>query len=264
MPASPPPRSFAATTAARAGTRSPALTQHPTRERWHPGAGGLCLHSIVVDNSRAQRMFVGISAVGVFRTRGRRGVLAGRQPGDARRISPGKISRIRPVRSQAAHERRRIPGALSAKSLRRLSQFRRGKKLAGDFGGAAFGFRVSPGRSSPPARHDLRAAAQRRGIPLSARRQAARLPQPRRGRNLGGADGRLAAGKRLCRHLPGRHGHGRAGPGGSLFRHQHGKNLQFRRRRRFLAPAGRQPAARSIPSPRGLFDRAGSFPAPHI
>src|ERR1039458_3617798 len=44
------------------------LTQHPTRERWHPGAGGLCLHSIVIDNSRAQQMFVGISAVGVFRS----------------------------------------------------------------------------------------------------------------------------------------------------------------------------------------------------
>jgi photosystem II stability/assembly factor-like uncharacterized protein len=46
----------------------PSLTKHPTRERWHPGAGGLCLHSIVVDKSSAHRMFVGISAVGVFRT----------------------------------------------------------------------------------------------------------------------------------------------------------------------------------------------------
>src|SRR5437660_4567633 len=36
------------------------LTQHPTRPQWHPGAGGLCLHSIVVDPSDAQRMFVGI------------------------------------------------------------------------------------------------------------------------------------------------------------------------------------------------------------
>jgi photosystem II stability/assembly factor-like uncharacterized protein len=32
------------------------------------GAGGLCLHSIVVDYTNANRMFVGISAVGVFRT----------------------------------------------------------------------------------------------------------------------------------------------------------------------------------------------------
>ena len=44
------------------------LTAHPSRPRWHPGAGGLCLHSIVVDPLHAQRMFVGISAVGVFRT----------------------------------------------------------------------------------------------------------------------------------------------------------------------------------------------------
>ncbi|MEA3187259.1 MAG: hypothetical protein QOD99_1089 [Chthoniobacter sp.] len=44
------------------------LTQHPSRPRWHPGAGGLCLHSIQLDPTNDQRMFVGISAVGVFRT----------------------------------------------------------------------------------------------------------------------------------------------------------------------------------------------------
>lgn len=46
----------------------PGLTAHPTRERWHPGAGGLCLHSIQLDAANPLRMFVGISAVGVFRT----------------------------------------------------------------------------------------------------------------------------------------------------------------------------------------------------
>ncbi len=44
------------------------LTSHPSRPRWEPGAGGLCLHSIVVDPSRPNRLFVGISAVGVFRS----------------------------------------------------------------------------------------------------------------------------------------------------------------------------------------------------
>jgi len=44
------------------------LTAHPTRDKWHPGAGGLCLHSIVVDHSHSTRMFTGISAVGVFRS----------------------------------------------------------------------------------------------------------------------------------------------------------------------------------------------------
>jgi photosystem II stability/assembly factor-like uncharacterized protein len=44
------------------------LTGHPTRPHWHPGAGGLCLHSIVIDHGQPGRMFVGISAVGVFRS----------------------------------------------------------------------------------------------------------------------------------------------------------------------------------------------------
>ncbi len=44
------------------------LANHPTRERWGPGFGGLCLHSIVPDPSHASRMWVGISAVGCMRT----------------------------------------------------------------------------------------------------------------------------------------------------------------------------------------------------
>ena len=44
------------------------LTAHPSRDSWRPGLGGLCLHSIVVDPSSSDRMWVGISAVGVFRT----------------------------------------------------------------------------------------------------------------------------------------------------------------------------------------------------
>ena len=45
-----------------------ALNAHPTRPRWEPGAGGLCLHSIIVDPSNAKRMWIGISAVGCLRT----------------------------------------------------------------------------------------------------------------------------------------------------------------------------------------------------
>lgn len=44
------------------------LTNHPTRARWMPGFGGLCLHSIVVDAENPRRLWVGISAVGVFRS----------------------------------------------------------------------------------------------------------------------------------------------------------------------------------------------------
>jgi hypothetical protein len=45
-----------------------ALAKHPTRDRWNPGAGGLCLHTIVPDYSNPQRMWLGISAVGCLRT----------------------------------------------------------------------------------------------------------------------------------------------------------------------------------------------------
>jgi photosystem II stability/assembly factor-like uncharacterized protein len=44
------------------------LTQHPTRALWQPGAGGLCLHSMLADPVNPQRLFVGISAAGVFRS----------------------------------------------------------------------------------------------------------------------------------------------------------------------------------------------------
>ncbi|HLZ59517.1 MAG TPA: hypothetical protein VKR06_21430 [Ktedonosporobacter sp.] len=45
-----------------------AMLSHPTRERWDPGNGGLCLHTIIPDISNADRMWVGISAVGCLRT----------------------------------------------------------------------------------------------------------------------------------------------------------------------------------------------------
>ena len=44
------------------------LSNHPTRGQWQPGLGGLCLHSIVLDPTNLERAWVGISAVGVFRT----------------------------------------------------------------------------------------------------------------------------------------------------------------------------------------------------
>ncbi|MGH7777898.1 MAG: WD40/YVTN/BNR-like repeat-containing protein, partial [Candidatus Dormibacterales bacterium] len=44
------------------------LEGHPSRPNWAPGAGGLCLHTIVPDAADPRRLFIGISAVGVFRS----------------------------------------------------------------------------------------------------------------------------------------------------------------------------------------------------
>ena len=44
------------------------LRTHTTGSTWQPGAGGLCLHTIIQDPSRPDRMYVAISAAGAFRT----------------------------------------------------------------------------------------------------------------------------------------------------------------------------------------------------
>jgi len=46
----------------------PGLRGHGTGPKWQPGAGGLCLHTILLDPSNPQRMFIAISAAGAFRT----------------------------------------------------------------------------------------------------------------------------------------------------------------------------------------------------
>ena len=45
-----------------------AILHHATRDQWNPGAGGMCLHSINVDPNDPNRLVIGISAAGVFRT----------------------------------------------------------------------------------------------------------------------------------------------------------------------------------------------------
>ncbi len=44
------------------------LRTHPTASGWTPGAGGLCLHTIVIDPTNPERIYIAISAAGVFRS----------------------------------------------------------------------------------------------------------------------------------------------------------------------------------------------------
>jgi photosystem II stability/assembly factor-like uncharacterized protein len=46
----------------------PGLRGHGTGPDWQPGAGGMCLHSIILDPTNARRMYIAISAAGAFRT----------------------------------------------------------------------------------------------------------------------------------------------------------------------------------------------------
>lgn len=44
------------------------LEEHPSRVDWQPSAGGLCLHTIILDPTDQGRLYAGISAAGFFRT----------------------------------------------------------------------------------------------------------------------------------------------------------------------------------------------------
>jgi photosystem II stability/assembly factor-like uncharacterized protein len=46
----------------------PGLREHGSGSAWQPGAGGLCLHTILLDPVNPKRMFIAISAAGAFRT----------------------------------------------------------------------------------------------------------------------------------------------------------------------------------------------------
>ena len=45
-----------------------ALYDHPQRGQWNPGAGGLTLHTILLDPTDLNRMYIAVSAAGCYRT----------------------------------------------------------------------------------------------------------------------------------------------------------------------------------------------------
>ena len=59
---------FKTTDGAKSWHELPGLRGHGTGPKWQPGAGGMCLHTILLDPKNPQRMYIAISAAGAFRT----------------------------------------------------------------------------------------------------------------------------------------------------------------------------------------------------
>src|SRR5712691_4818348 len=59
---------FRSTDAGATWQELPGLREHGTGPSWQPGAGGMCLHTIILDPKNPDRMFIAISAAGTFRT----------------------------------------------------------------------------------------------------------------------------------------------------------------------------------------------------
>ncbi len=52
----------------RTWSRNDAFDQHPSQDSWNPGAAGLVLHTLLTDPEDARKMWLGVSAAGVFAT----------------------------------------------------------------------------------------------------------------------------------------------------------------------------------------------------
>jgi photosystem II stability/assembly factor-like uncharacterized protein len=59
---------FRTTDGGKSWSELPGLRKHGSGPKWQPGAGGMCLHTILLDPSNEKRIFVAISAAGTFRT----------------------------------------------------------------------------------------------------------------------------------------------------------------------------------------------------
>jgi photosystem II stability/assembly factor-like uncharacterized protein len=59
---------FRTTDGAQTWNELPGLRGHASGAKWQPGAGGMCLHTILLDPSNPRRIFIAISAAGAFRT----------------------------------------------------------------------------------------------------------------------------------------------------------------------------------------------------
>jgi hypothetical protein len=59
---------FRSTNGGQTWQELPGLRGHGTGSQWQPGAGGLCLHTVILDQNNPNRIYVAISAAGAFRT----------------------------------------------------------------------------------------------------------------------------------------------------------------------------------------------------
>lgn len=57
---------FKSTDGGDSWNKLPALNEHPSSDSWQPGAAGLTLHTIVTDRDQPDKIWLGISAAGVF------------------------------------------------------------------------------------------------------------------------------------------------------------------------------------------------------
>ena len=101
------------------------ITSHPTRDRWEAGLGGMCLHSMVLDHDSSDRMWVGVSAAGVFRTEDAGETWSPMNKGVRADFMPETFPEVGQVPAQTPLASCKSGGDVSAEPLRSVSERQR-------------------------------------------------------------------------------------------------------------------------------------------
>jgi hypothetical protein len=227
------------------------LFDHPHRLRWTPGFGGLSLHTIVPDPANRRRMYVAISAGGVYVTDDAGVSWRAANRGVRVVFMPEKY----PEFGQCIHKIVMHPTRPERLFLQNHWGLYRSDDGAATLAGyrprRALRFRFCDGDAPARSRLRLHPAGRIRRVSLHAGRPPARLSHAQRRRLVGSADPRLAAKGRL-RNRPARWHDGRlARPGGHLFRRPQRSPLRLRGRREKLEKDSRWIAAGGLREARG-------------
>ena len=209
------------------------LRGHGTGPKWQPGAGGMCLHSILLDPKNAKRIFIAISAAGAFRTD---------DGGKSwKPINQGLHSQYIPdPHAEVGHCVHRI--AMHPSRPNTLFMQKHWDVMRSDDAGDSwhevsgnlpsdFGFPVDIHAHEPDTIYVVPIKSDRT---LSARRQTARLSQPDRRKRVGRTHERSAAARLLRERVA------RCDDGGlarfvrRVLRHHRRTGVRIRRRRRLL------------------------------
>ena len=162
------------------------LRGHPSGASGQPGAGGMCLHTILLDPADPERIFIAISAAGAFRTDDGGQDLEADQPGAA---APSDIPDPKAEVGHCVHRIAMHPSRPDVLFMQKHWDVMRSDDAGDSWHEVSgnlptdFGFPIDVHAHEPetiyvvPIKSDSRA--------LSARRQAARLSQPHRRQRVG-------------------------------------------------------------------------------
>ncbi len=121
---------FRTTDGAKSWQELAGLRGHGTGPKWQPGAGGMCLHTIILDPANPKRIFIAISAAGAFRTDDGGATWTPDQPRAAIRTHSRPDRRGRPLRSPHRDASQASRRALHAEALGRDAQRQRRRPVA--------------------------------------------------------------------------------------------------------------------------------------